>query len=140
LLLLTLSCLEAVLYSTSAELLGRIGGTKAAKLLDLCIWYNPADDGFDGKCFENVVHVALRDGDGVISPFIRSVVEHFCGIKGEVTSIQFGPEREGTRPTVEPARRAISDEARVYFANGAIGPRLLNENLTRSSTQAYSAS
>jgi hypothetical protein len=124
LLKVALSCLEAILFSQPHWLLEEEGGTGKVRLRKLCRVFNSKHQGLRGICFEHAVHVAIRDGDDYLAPFVRSVIEQFCGLGGQITSVHFAPEKNNVQGSVAVTVASIGDETTLFLEKGLVGPKL----------------
>jgi hypothetical protein len=73
------------------------------------------------------VHHGVTSRNRFAYPIISEALEKFCGLRGGVESILFGPEKRGFSELLDSAEGLLTEDARVL--TGSKGAPLLKKNL-----------
>lgn len=120
---MVVAVLEATLYSLKRDRIERLGGLKHITLYDLSREFL-SGDGDAGICFEHAVHQAIERHDALIEPRTQEVLHEFCSIKGGVSSILFGPEKDGLIPLLETTQNSLTDNSILHLGQPGRPPKL----------------
>jgi hypothetical protein len=120
---LVVPVLEATLYSLARDRIERLGGLNSITLHDIAREFR---EGFGdaGICFEYAVHSAIAENNPLIAPLASEVLNDFCRIVGNASSILFGPEKDGVIPIIEAVQNSLTNDSVLFVGNKGRPPKL----------------